>query len=143
MSQRIGVAKAACLLGIPRTQLQRLVRDGELHAFEGELDLDELRHRFPALALDQSEAIERAASLRESAFARRVRSEVLQAPESWERQFRQCNAELAVVHAQAKRYRLVLEDLTILLSDLCDTEDPRERDLVRRLNCWLVQKLDC
>ena len=62
MTRYMGVAKAAKLLGVSRENLQRLIRRGDLQTFEGQVDLEVLKKRFPALALDDSSAVERAQS---------------------------------------------------------------------------------
>jgi len=141
MGQRISVAKAASLLGIRRADLQRLIRNGTLQAFEGQLSLDSLRAHFPSLALAQSPIVERVAHLRESAFARRVRSEVVVQRDTLEHQLKCSNADLAVARGEAAKYRSILEDFAKLLSELQDTDDEGQRETAQRLSRWLLARL--
>jgi len=141
MREHIGVARAAALLGLARSELQLLIRRGDLHTFEGQLDLDELRAHFPCMVLDQSPVLERVNSLRDSAFTRRVRSEVVASHDSLEQQLRRTNAELAVADEQARRYRHVLEQLSVRLTEMQRGNDGAQQQLAAQINRWLLEAL--
>ena len=92
MSQRLGVARAARLLGVSRVTLQQLIRNGELSTFEGQVDLDELTERFPGLAFNQSPMLERASIIKESAFGERVKQRVAPNTDTLQQQIKQLKA---------------------------------------------------
>jgi hypothetical protein len=142
MGQQLGVAKAAHVLGISRHELQRLIQDGDLHAFEGQLDLDELRHRYPVLALKDDPVKERIDLIRGTAFARRVRQTVTPETDALEVQLRKRTADLSVAEAQMKRFRGCIEELAQLLGDLNRGATQDQKKVISVINSWLLDKLE-
>lgn len=142
MGQRIGVARSAQLLGISRRELQKLIRDGELVSFDGDLDYDELKRRYPRLTLDDAPELERAYFIRKTAFSRRVRETVTPDRDALETQLRKHMTELAVQKARAERYHGVLEAMMGYLAELQRSEDERCRTIAGQLNRWLLDLLE-
>jgi CDP-4-dehydro-6-deoxyglucose reductase len=142
MGQHLGVAKAAQLLGISRHDLQRAIRSGDLHTFEGLLDLDELRQRYPFMALHPDTEEERMVMIRETAFSRRVREELTPDPDLTAIQLKKRMTELSVAREQNKKYKKLIEDLAQMLCDLQESEDVRQKELISIINCWILERLD-
>lgn len=142
MGQHIGIAKAAHMLGVDRHDLQRMIRSGELHAFEGDVDLDELRKHYPTMALDENLMVERVNLIRGAAFARRVRERVM--PETDELQIRlhKRDVALGVAEAQLKKYRGCIEELAQLMGDLNREATMEQKQLISVINSWLLDKLE-
>ena len=142
MGQQVGVAKAAHVLGVSRHELQRLIHDGDLQTFEGQVDMDDLRQRYPALALKDDPIKERIDLIRGTAFARRVRETVTPDKDALEVQLRKRTADLSVAEAQMKRFRGCIEELAQLLGDLNREATPEQKAVIRVLNSWLLDKLE-
>lgn len=142
MGQQMGVAKAAHMLGISRHDLQRLILDGELHTFEGQVDVDELRLRYPAMALNDDPIKERVDLIRGTAFARRVRETVLPDTDTLQTQLRKRNADLSVARAQVLKFRGCIEELAQLLGDLNRDATPEQKKVIMVVNSWLLDKLE-
>lgn len=142
MGQQVGVAKAAHLLGINRHDLQRLIREGDLHTFEGQVDLDEVRHCYPALALDDDPVTERINMIRGAAFGRRVREAVMPDTDALEVQLRKRTTELGVARAQAERFRGCIQELAQLLGDINRDASSEQKQVLRLINSWLLDKLE-
>jgi len=142
MGQHVPVARAATILGISRHDLQRAIRRGDLHTFEGELDLDELRQHYPFMDLSKDPQVERAAMIRETAFARRVREEVTPDADLLTIQLKKRMTELSVAREQNKKYRTLIEDLAQMLCDLQETDDVKQKELISIINRWILDKLD-
>lgn len=142
MGQQVGVAKAAHTLGISRHELQRLIHDGELATFEGQVDLDALRHRYPTLALQDDPIKERIDLIRGTAFARRVRETVTPEKDELETQLRRRTADLSVAEAQMKRFRGCIEELAQLLGDLNRDASSEQKQVISVINSWLLDKLE-
>lgn len=142
MSQHVAVAKAAQLLGISRHELQALIRRGELSTFEGQLDLDELKRRFPRLALDGQGIYEDLRLIRTTAFSRRVREAVTPEKDELASQLKRRTTELAVERAKAEHYRGILEELAQMLCDLQETDDAAQRDTAVIVTRWLLHRLE-
>jgi len=47
MSHYLPLARVARLVGVTRSTLQRMIRDGEMMTFDGQIELDELLRVFP------------------------------------------------------------------------------------------------
>jgi CDP-4-dehydro-6-deoxyglucose reductase len=143
MGQYIGLAKAAHLLGISRHELQRLAHSGDLATFEGGVDLDQLRLRFPTLAMDEGSVMERLTFLQQTAFSRRVRETVM--PESAEDlsgKLKKRTADLAVERARAEKYCAILREMAGKVASLQLSASPETRLALEELNGWLLARLD-
>lgn len=141
MGRQVGVAKAASTLGISRHELQRLIHDGELHTFEGQVDLDELRQRYPTLALKDDPVKERVDLIRGTAFSRRVTSTVAPDTDTLENQLRRRTADLNVVEEKMKHFRGCIEELAQLLGDLNRDATPDQKKVISVINSWLLDRL--
>lgn len=142
MGHKVVLAKAVRSLGISRAEVQRLIRDGELDAPDGMVDIDELRQLYPALVMQEAPLIERVQLIKTTAFSRRVRSTVAPEKDVLEIQLNKRIAELSVERALAKKYRELVEELARKLSAMQDCDEPAQRKVVAELNRWLLMKLD-
>ncbi len=142
MGQQVGVAKAAHLLGVSRHDLQRLILDGELNTFEGQVDLDELRQRYPVLALHDDPIKERIDLIRGTAFGRRVRETLVPETDSLQNQLRRRSADLSVAQAKMQKFRICIEELAQLLGDLNRDATPEQKKVITIINSWLLDKLE-
>ncbi len=142
MGHLIGLAKAAQLLGVGRRELQQLIQKGDLNTFEGCVDVDELRRRYPTLAWQDGSILERISFLQETAFARRVRDTVMPDAEDLASRLKKRTADLAVERARAQHYCKVLRDLSAKITALHAESGPETRTQLEALNAWLIRRLD-
>jgi len=142
MGQHVPVARAATILGVSRHDLQRAIRRGDLHTFEGDLDLDELRQHYPFMDISKDPQLERAAMIRNTAFARRVREETMPDVDALAIQLKKRMTELSVAREQNKKYRTLVEDLAQMLCDLQETDDMKQKQLISIINRWILDRLD-
>ena len=139
MTRYMGVAKAAKLLGVSRENLQRLIRRGDLQTFEGQVDLEVLKKRFPAL--DDSSAVERAQIIRDSAYAKRVQETLYPSKEDLLSQIQRLKVELSVARVKQRSYRNLFTELLDKLSELQQTGEPSQQSLIDELNAWLLERI--
>jgi hypothetical protein len=142
MGQQLGISRAAHLLGIDRQDLQQLVRNGELHAFEGEIDMDELRQRYPAMALDENLMVERVALIRGASFGRRVSETVMPDTDELHIKLHKRDVALGVAQAQLKKYRGCIQELAQLMAELNHQAGPEQKAMIDVINSWLLDKLE-
>lgn len=142
MGQHVGISKAAHLLGVDRHDLQYLIRSGELHTFEGEVDLDELRHHYPAMAMDEDMMVERVNLIRGAAFGRRVRETIMPDTDEMQIKLQKRDVALGVAQAQLRKYRGCIEELAQLMAELNREATPEQKQLIGVLNSWLLDKLE-
>jgi len=142
MGQQVGVAKAAHLLGVSRHDLQRLIHDGELNTFEGQVDMEELRQRYPALALSDDPVKERIDLIRGTAFGRRLRETITPDTDCLQIQLRRRNADLSIAQAKVSKFRGCIEELAQLLGDLNRDATPEQKKVIAVVNSWLLDRLE-
>ena len=142
MGQHVGVSKAAHILGVDRHDLQQMIRNGELHTFEGSLDMDELRHRYPTMALDENMMLERVKLIRGAAFGRRVSQTILPDTDELEIKLHKRDVALGVAQAQLRKYRGCIEELAQLMGDLNHEATSDQKQMIGVINSWLLDKLE-
>lgn len=142
MANRVGIAKAARMLGISRAALQHLIRSGDLTTFEGQVDFEELRQRFPALAFNQSPEIERARIIKEMAFGERVQQHVAPATDTLERQIRRLRVDLNVERTKSRKYQLLIVDLMEKITEMSQSEQMDSDVMLQELNAWLLNRFN-
>jgi CDP-4-dehydro-6-deoxyglucose reductase len=104
MAQWLTLSRAARLIGVPRGELQRAIRDGRLPANDGLVSTDGLLALYPALKLEDAGAFERVARVKEEAFGRRVAERVLPARDVLVQRLFEQSAELADAKRHLSRY---------------------------------------
>ncbi len=72
MAHRIPVARVARLVGLSRSQVQRLIQAGTLSTFDGTVDLDDLMAVFPDTDWDTDGELRRVEEVKNRAFGRRL-----------------------------------------------------------------------
>lgn len=142
MGQHVGLAKAAHLFGLDRHELQQMIRNGELHTFEGDVDLDELRHHYPTMAMDENMMVERVKLIRGAAFGRRVRQTVMPDSDELEIKLHKRDVALGVATEQLKKYRGCIEELAQLMGDLNREATAEQKEMINVINSWLLDKLE-
>ena len=139
MAKYVAVAKAAKSLGVKRSMLQSLIRQGDLRTFEGLVDLEELENHFPAIRWEQAPMVERARIIRDNAYSHRVQSALFTQKESLETQIKRLRVDLSVHKAKEDVYRNIIVELMDRLGQL-QQMDSQHRQIAEELNCWLLQQ---
>jgi len=138
MAQWLTLSRAARLIGVPRGELQRAIRDGRLPANDGLVSTDGLLALYPALSLEEAGAFERVARVKEEAFGRRVAERVLPAREVLVQRLFEQSAELADARRHLSRYH---ELVTAMQARLDGPDAARVADLRDFLVQGLAQVL--
>ena len=141
MGQRVGLSKAAHLIGVDRHDLQLMVRSGELHTFEGAVDMDELRQHYPTMVLDEDMMVERVRLIRGAAFGRRVSETVMPDTDDLQIKLHKRDVSLGVAQLQLKKYRGCIDELAQLMGELNRGATPDQKELIGVINSWLLDKL--
>ena len=139
MAKYVAGAKAAKSLGVKRSMLQSLIRQGDLMTFEGLVDLEELENHFPAIRWEKSPMVERARLIRDNAYSHRVQSALFTQKESQESQIRRLQVELGIHKAKEDVYRNIILELMSRLTQL-QQMDGQYRQIAEELNCWLLKQ---
>lgn len=139
MAQLISLSRAARLVGVKRATLQKQIREGELHTFEGELDLSELLKVYPKTDLDGSGMVERADRIIENAFGKVLDTKDLPDAEVLATRVTLLSHELGTARARVNRFNK-------LVSRISDKLDSLERAVddpaVKAFRQWLESEID-
>ncbi len=119
MSQWLTLSRAARLIGVPRGELQREIREGRLPANDGMVSTAGLLALYPRLSLEESGAFERVARVKEEAFGRRVLERALPGREALAQRLFEQSQELADARRHLSRYH----DLVVALQQRLDAAE--------------------
>lgn len=142
MAKYVGVAKAARILGVSRARLQELIRNGELETFEGQVEIEQLRKSFPALAFNDPDIEERTRIIKESAYGNRLQQLITPSAEVLQAKIKRLSVDLNVERTKARDYQDIIEGLLEKLSEMQQDADPKQRELIYELNIWLLARFD-
>ena len=70
--QLITLSRAARLIGVIRSELQKKVQLVDLHAFDGMVNIDDLLRAYPKAQLEDDVEYRRVSQIKEKAFGKRV-----------------------------------------------------------------------
>ncbi|MFO1304803.1 MAG: 2Fe-2S iron-sulfur cluster-binding protein [Burkholderiales bacterium] len=131
MAQWLTLSRAARLIGVPRGELQRAIREGRLPANDGLVSTEGLLALYPSLPLEDAGAFERVARIKEEAFGRRVAERVLPAREVLVQRLYEQSAELADAKRHLSRYHELVTAVQARIDTFIATKDARALDALR------------
>ncbi len=111
MSHRLSLSRAAHLMGVHRSTLQKMIGEGTLDATEGQVSVEELRRAFPLAELEGPGAVEWVNRIKEESFGRRVRERMLPSQEILAQRLFAQGLELAEMRRAVQRYHALVERL--------------------------------
>jgi CDP-4-dehydro-6-deoxyglucose reductase, E3 len=129
----LSIAIAARKLGIKRAVLQQKIRDGAIHSMNGTVDINELKAEFSsAEELDSTPMIEKMQFIKDNAYANRITTAHLPAPDVMYSQIKKLRLKLKF-HRKTEHYyqRMLTEACQCLNNHPAHTEE--ETMLVKRL----------
>lgn len=127
MPQRLPVFRAARLVGVTRSTLQKKIRQQGIPTFEGEIAVDDLLKLYPKIELQHDAEYERVQYIKQHAFAKRVRERLLPSVEVLAARVTELGRELATTRAHLAQYHTVMEQVATRLVDI-ETE-PTAKDI--------------
>jgi CDP-4-dehydro-6-deoxyglucose reductase len=112
MAHTVTVWRAAQLVGVPRGVLQQRIRAGELAlGDDGRIPTDALLKLYPQAKLEESGLLERVATIKDEAFAKRVRERLLPSQEVLAQRLFAQTQELADIKRHLERYHALVMEL--------------------------------
>lgn len=138
----VPVARAAKLLGVSRSKLQQLIRTGELETFEGQVDVEHLRKKFPGMDFQEDEAFERTQIIKDHAYGERIQKIIAPPTDVLEAQIKRLKVDLNVERTRARDYHDIILGVLQKLSELQDGGDDSQKQIVHELNMWLLARFN-
>lgn len=135
MSDTLSLTRAARLIGVTRSELQRKIQLGEMKAYDGMVSVGELLASYPDAQLEDTAETQRIALIKERAFGKRVFERALPEPEVLAARITELGKTLATSEAQVDRFKELLGRLWDKLSDSPDITSAE-------LKAWLEQEVE-
>ena len=140
MPQQLALSRAAKLIGVSRSALQKRIKDGGLHSFDGTISTEELLQLYPDLKLEDSGLFERTQKIKEEAFRLRIRDRTLPPKEVLAERLVEQSMELDDVKQHLQHYHTLVVGLQDQIHQLGETS-PAAGETLKQLENWLDQEL--
>ncbi len=142
MSQLLSLSRAARLVGVTRTALQKKIKDGELPSFDGTVTPEDLLRVYPQTQFEDNSEFERITQIKEKAFGKRVFERALPDKEVLAARIADLSKQLAEVDARLKRYDELLQKLSDKLGESVSRHGVEVRTALEDFRDWLTAQLD-
>ncbi len=141
MAQLLTLVRAARLVGVTRSALQKKIKGGELATFEGQVTPADLLRVYPQTRLEDNALLDHLKQIKESAFGKRIRERILPDPEVLAIRLSDLGHELAAMRLQLARYQSVQAELEQRLAALAANSSASVSAEFSVLRDWLATAL--
>jgi CDP-4-dehydro-6-deoxyglucose reductase len=141
MSHYLPLVRVSRLVGVTRSTLQRMIRDGELTTFDGEVELEELLRVFPNVHWQDDGEFERVEEIKRKAFGKRVMERALPDKEVLAERLFELGKEFAGAKSMLLHYDQIFRWLETKMDAVAE-DDHGSFDALQSLKIWLRQELD-
>ena len=116
--QLITLSRAARLIGVIRSELQKKVQLVDLHAFDGMVNIDDLLRAYPKAQLEDDVEYRRVSQIKEKAFGKRVFERAMPDVDTLAARVTELSKELAISQSQVRQFGYLLDRLHDKLKDV-------------------------
>ncbi len=142
MPQRLPVFRAARLVGVSRSTLQKKIRQEGISTFEGSINLSDLLTLYPKADLSHDTEYERVQHIKATAFAKRVRERVMPDIETLVSRLSDLGHGLAETQRHLSQYQNILDQVVKRLSSIEPNLPPKENQAkIYELLNWIKTSL--
>lgn len=138
----LSLTRAARLIGVARTELQRKIRLGELVAHDGMVTVENLLACFPDAQLEDTAEFSRVAQIKERAFGKRVFERILPDAEVLAARITELGKALAISQGQVKQYHALLDKLGGKFAEIESQFDGEPRRIMENLESWIRKEIE-
>lgn len=142
MSERISLTRAARLVGVPRTELQRRIKLGDMPAQDGQVQIADLLACYPEAQLEDDAELRRIGEIKEKAFGKRVYERALPEPEVLAARLTELGKTLAVKERQLGRFNEVWGRLWDKLEAMRKEKAGEQAQAMVTLRDWIRQEVE-
>lgn len=142
LTHLLSLSRAARLIGVNRSELQKKVQHGELRAFDGMVTVDDLLLAYPNAQLEDDTEYNRVLHIKEKAFGKRVFERAMPDVETLAARVTELSKELALNQTQVKNYKLLLDKLLGKLADIAKLPGTDVKEIASTLNSWLAAEVE-
>lgn len=141
LTHLLSLSRAARLIGVDRSELQKKTQLGELYAFDGMVSIDDLLLAYPNAQLEDDTEYKRVLYIKERAFGKRVFERAMPDVETLATRVTELSKELTLSQTQVKQFKLLLNKLHDKLSDIGKQSGAHAADAVNSLMPWLTAEV--
>jgi len=141
MSQLLSLSRAARLVGVNRSELQKHVKQGELDSFDGMVSIDDLLVNYPDVQLEDNTEYRRVFLIKEKAFGKRIFERAMPDVETLAVRLAELSRELTLSQTQEKHFKILLDRLNARLSETKDQCSVDTKSTISSLQKWLADEI--
>ncbi len=141
MGERIGVSKAARLLGVKRADLNKRLVSAGIPTFEGEVDFEKVKCIAPSMDIEAPEFLDRIQCIRENAAKPVTSLPSTNDPQTLAEEVQRLSSELVIETQMGHHYRQVIIDLAEKLGTMQLSGSPEYRETAFELCEWLRSEI--
>jgi CDP-4-dehydro-6-deoxyglucose reductase, E3 len=138
MSQLLSLSRAARLVGVNRSELQKRVKQGDLTTFDGMVTVDNLLAAYPGAQLEDNTEYSRVLFIKERAFGKRVFERAMPDVETLAVRLNELSRELTLSQIQVKQYNILLDRLRSKLNEIENQCGAEAKTTLNSLKNWLA-----
>jgi CDP-4-dehydro-6-deoxyglucose reductase len=136
MSQLLSISRAARLVGVNRSELQKRVKQGELDTFDGMISIDNLLASYPDVQLEDNTEYSRVLFIKERAFGKRIFERYMPDVETLATRVNELSRELSLSQIQVKHFRIFLDRLRAKLDEIGSQNTSDSASTINSLQNW-------
>ena len=137
MSQLLSLSRAARLVGVNRSELQKRVKQGELSTFDGMISVDNLLASYPSVQLEDNTEYSRVLFIKERAFGKRVFERVMPDVETLATRVNELSRELTLSQIQIKQFKILQDKLRNKVNELELQSGAETKAILASFKTWL------
>jgi CDP-4-dehydro-6-deoxyglucose reductase len=141
MPQLLTVSRAARLVGVTRSALQKKIHHGELPTFEGQVNLTDLLRTYPQTQMEDNAMLERVERIKAQATPAMREKPPLPSPEVLISRLMTLSHELIAARNELNHYQTFFKTLTQKLQEITQMATTPLREDLQALSTWLIQEL--
>lgn len=141
MSHIFSLSRVARLVGVSRSTLQRMVKDGTLQSQNGQVEMDELLRVFPDVKWEDDGEYARVEEIKKKAFAKRIFERALPDREVLADRLFDLSTEFAAAKSLLTHYEQLFDWTLKKLDDVAESGGPATLQAVSSLKQWLRSQL--
>jgi CDP-4-dehydro-6-deoxyglucose reductase, E3 len=142
MSEMLSLTRAARLIGVARTELQKKIQRGEMISHDGMVNIQSLLTCYPDAQLEDSAESRRVAQIKERAFGKRVFERVLPDADVLAARITELSKTLANSQGQVKRFNVLLGELWEKLTEIESRLDTESGMAIENLKTWINHEVE-
>ena len=142
MSEMLSLTRAARLIGVARTELQRKIQRGELVSHDGMVAVENLLVCYPDAQLEDTAESRRVAQIKERAFGKRVFERAMPDAEVLAARITELSKTLATSQGQVKQFNALLGRLWDKITEAESQLNAESLPMMENLKTWIRKEVD-